>query len=144
MQLLGIYRCETEHNYAIKFINGDEECFYEENRGRYCREDIFDIYPTLKDDIKGYTIQKVSERNSKFTIQTLRNFAVNKPKEYTEYKTLILISITELFLKECLIHCYFLGDFIGVKIKQDNFLMAMSVQMLLKIKRKFCKILSRQ
>ena len=61
MQLLGTYRCETAHNYAIKFINGDEECFYEENRGRYRREDIFDIYPALKYDIKGYTIQKVSE-----------------------------------------------------------------------------------
>ena len=79
MQLLGTYRCETAHYYAIKFINEDEE-----NRGGYRREDIFDIYPTLKDYIKGYTIQKVSERNSKFTIQTLRNFAVNKPKEYTD------------------------------------------------------------
>ena len=44
---------------------------FEENRGKYQRNDIFDNIPVLTADIKRNTIEKVSQKNGSFTINEL-------------------------------------------------------------------------
>jgi hypothetical protein len=82
LSLLGTLHSNTAYNYVSKFINGDEEILFEENRGKYHRDTIFERIPDLSEDIKEFTINKVSEKNAKFTIDILLKFAIKKLKEY--------------------------------------------------------------
>jgi hypothetical protein len=68
--------------YAFKLINGEEGILRQENRGRYHRADVFDIYPELKEDIREYTIEQVSKKNSIFTLDGLMRYSIDRLKFY--------------------------------------------------------------
>jgi hypothetical protein len=72
---MGSFCDRTTHRYTSRFINGDEEAIFEENRGKYHRDDIFDRFPELTEEIKAYTIEQVSKKEAVFTIDILKIFS---------------------------------------------------------------------
>ena len=72
---LGSLSDRTAHRYASQFINGDEEALFEERRGKYQRDDIFEMIPELSEDIKKYTIEKVSQKDASFTLDDLLKYS---------------------------------------------------------------------
>lgn len=82
MSKFGTLTWRTAHVFCRKIINGDEDCVEDENRGKYKRETIFDVIPELKEDILQYSINKVAEKNSKFTVASLAEYSIKKANEY--------------------------------------------------------------
>ena len=86
LEKLGSLTDKTAHRYVSKFINGDEDILFEENRGKYIRDDIFDRIPDLTADIKRFTIEKVSQKNASFTINELLQYST---KQFLSYEPLL-------------------------------------------------------
>ena len=82
VRTLGTIHIRTANDYSCLFINGYEESFFEMKRGKYKRSDVFDLVPELQDDIKEFTIEKVSDRNCKFTVAELLSFSLKRLNEY--------------------------------------------------------------
>ena len=55
-----------------------ENVLKEENRGKYHRENIFDIFPDFDNDFFEFTIDQVSQNNAKFTTDILYKFTIEK------------------------------------------------------------------
>jgi hypothetical protein len=72
---IGTFCDRTAHRYTSRFLNGDEEAIFEENRGKYHRDTIFEMLPDFTEDIKQYTIEKVSQKEATFNINDLMRFS---------------------------------------------------------------------
>ena len=118
---LGTFCDKTAHRYTSFFLNGDEEVLSEETRGKYDRNDIFNYSPDLKEELKKYTIERVSQKEAIFKIDILKSFAKSILTLY--YPNLGPNTfITEKGLYGSISSW---GFFFGEKIKQDLILMDM-------------------
>ncbi|CAF1133343.1 unnamed protein product [Brachionus calyciflorus] len=65
LENLGTYHVDTVQNYAKKIILGDNLQVFEEERGKYFRPTVFEVYPDLKDEIKTFVIGLTWGNNKK-------------------------------------------------------------------------------
>ena len=58
-------------------MNGDEEAIFEENRGKYHRDTIYERFPELTEQIKEFTIAEVSKKEANFNIDVLKEYTIS-------------------------------------------------------------------
>jgi hypothetical protein len=88
---LGTISYRTAQKHCFNLISGQEDTILEDNRGHYHRYSIFEDKPDLKQHLYEFTIEKVSKKNSEFSIDILQEEAEQflenkKDKEETTIK----------------------------------------------------------
>jgi hypothetical protein len=74
---IGTFCDRTARRYASKFLNGDEEAIFEENRGRYHRDNIYERFPEFTEKIKEFTIAEVSKKEATFNMDILQKYSIS-------------------------------------------------------------------
>lgn len=79
---IGSFCDRTAHRYTSKFLNGDEEAIFEENRGRYHRDNIYERFPDFTEKIKEFTIAEVSKKEATLNKDILQKYSISLIPSY--------------------------------------------------------------